>query len=223
MTLTYIYHSGFMLEGLSAILIFDFWRDADNGIVEQTLSTTHKRVYFLASHFHQDHFNPEILNLPVPHGEKKVILSRDIYRRRRAGTEGVTAYLRRRESYRVSWSVHVEDKDIFHAGDLNNWHWADESTPQEIKKREGDFLAILNDIRKECTAFDLVMFPVDPRLGSDFARGARQWLQHIPTRYFAPMHFPPAHETAMAFGPEAEQMQTSFLYIQEEGEAIARF
>lgn len=100
MTLAYIYHSGFMLEGVSAILIFDFWRDADNGIVERTLSTTHKRVYFLASHFHQDHFNPEILNLPVPHGEKKVILSRDIYRRRRAGTEGVTAYLRRGESYR---------------------------------------------------------------------------------------------------------------------------
>ena len=95
MTLTYIYHSGFMLEGVSVILIFDFWRDADNSIVERTLSTTHKRVYFLASHFHQDHFNPEILSLPVPHGEKKVILSRDIYRRRRAGTEGVTAYLRR--------------------------------------------------------------------------------------------------------------------------------
>lgn len=71
MTLTYIYHSGFMLEGLSAILIFDFWRDADNGIVERTLSTTHKRVYFLASHFHQDHFNPEILNLPVPTGKRK--------------------------------------------------------------------------------------------------------------------------------------------------------
>ena len=67
------------------------------------------------------------------------------------------------------------------------------------------------------------MFPVDPRLGSDFARGARQWLQYIPTRYFAPMHFPPARERAMTFGPEAERMQTRFLYIQEEGEAIARF
>lgn len=87
-----------MLEGVSVILIFDFWRDADNSIVERTLSTTHKRVYFLASHFHQDHFNPEILSLPVPHGEKKVILSRDIYRRRRAGTEGVTAYLRREKA-----------------------------------------------------------------------------------------------------------------------------
>lgn len=47
MILTYIYHSGFMLEGVSVILIFDFWRDADNSIVERTLSTTHKRVYFL--------------------------------------------------------------------------------------------------------------------------------------------------------------------------------
>ena len=37
------------------------------------------------------------------------------------------------------------------------------------------------------------------------------------------MHFPPARERAMTFGPEAERMQTRFLYIQEEGEAIARF
>ncbi len=204
MILTYIYHSGFMLEGVSVILIFDFWRDADNSIVERTLSTTHKRVYFLASHFHQDHFNPEILNLPVPHGEKKVILSPRHLPSATCRNGRRNGIPETGESYRddlitvhafgstdsgVSWAVHFEDKDIFHAGDLNNWHWAAESTPQEIKKREGDFLAILNDIRKECMAFDLVMFPVDPRLGSDFARGARQWLQYIPTRYFAPMHF----------------------------------
>lgn len=67
------------------------------------------------------------------------------------------------------------------------------------------------------------MFPVDPRLDGDFARGARQWLQCIPTRYFAPMHFPPSREKAMAFGPEAERMQACFLYIQKEGETIARF
>ena len=99
MTLTYVFHSGFMLEGTDAILIFDFWRDAANGVVEQTLRTTRKRAYFLASHFHPDHFNPEILRMEVPCGEKRVILSRDIYRRRRAGTEGVTAYLRRGETF----------------------------------------------------------------------------------------------------------------------------
>ena len=92
-----------------------------------------------------------------------------------------------------------------------------------ISKMEGDFLAAVRDIKAECPAFDLVMFPVDPRTGGDFARGARQWLQAIPTRRFAPMHFPPAREQAMAFGPEAEQLGTEFLYIHTGGEQIAHF
>ena len=238
MTLTYIFHSGFLLEGETAILIFDYWRDAANKVVARTLATTRKRVYFLASHFHPDHFNPDILQMPVPCGEKRVILSRDIYRRRRAGTEGVTAYLRRGECFDdgfvhvrafgstdsgVSFALHFEDKAIFHAGDLNNWHWMDHSTPQEVKKREGDFMAVLRDIRQECPGFDLAMFPVDPHLGTDFARGARQWLVHIPTQHYAPMHFPPNREEAMAFGAEAERLHTRFLYIKEEGEPLATF
>ena len=235
MTLTYIYHSGFMLEGLSAILIFDFWRDADNGIVERTLSTTHKRVYFLASHFHQDHFNPEILTLPVPHGEKKVILSRDIYRRRRAGTEGVTAYLRRRESYRddlitvhafgstdsgVSWSVHVEDKDILNAGDLNNWHWSEESTPQEIRKAEGDFLAEIKNLQQKAPRVDIAMFPVDSRIGKDYMRGAEQFVERIKTAIFAPMHFSEDYRGGNAFRTFAESRGCRFLTISRRGESF---
>ena len=67
MTLTYIYHSGFMLEGLSAILIFDFWRDADNvswnGHCPQRINAS----TFQASHFHQAPFqsgNPEPARTP---------------------------------------------------------------------------------------------------------------------------------------------------------------
>ena len=236
MTLTYVFHSGFMLEGADAVLIFDFWRDAPNGIVALTLRTTRKRVYFLTSHFHPDHFNPEILRMEVPCGEKRVILSRDIYRRRRAGTEGVTAYLRRGETYRdslitvrafpstdsgVSFAVEMENRHIFHAGDLNNWQWEGKTTPEKSRKMEGDFLAAVRDIKMEYPAFDLAMFPVDPRTGGDFTRGARQWLQAVPTRRFAPMHFPPAREQAMAFGPEAERLGTQFLYIHANGELIA--
>lgn len=235
MTLTYIFHSGFLLEGTRCALIFDYWRDAPNAVVEHLLSTTRKRVYFIASHFHPDHFNPEILRLPVPSGEKRVILSRDIYRRRRAGTEGVTAYLRCGETFHddmvgirafgstdsgVSFAVEVENRHIFHAGDLNNWHWADESTPQQVRKREGDFKAIVGSIRAVYPQFDLVMFPVDPRLGHDFARGARQWLQAIPTQLFAPMHFLPARKEAMTFGAEAESLHTRFLYIRHSGEML---
>jgi len=33
------------------------------------------------------------------------------------------------------------------------------------------------------------MFPVDPRLGTDFFRGARQFISKIPCSVLIPMHF----------------------------------
>ena len=242
MKLDYIYHSGFAIEADGITVIIDYYKDSseeapDRGIVHDHLLKKPGTLYVLSSHFHPDHFNRDILSWKEQRPDIRYIFSKDILKHRRATAEDAV-YINKGDVYEdenirieafgstdvgISFLIDLQGMRLFHAGDLNNWHWADESTPQEIKKREGDFLAILNDIRKECTAFDLVMFPVDPRLGSDFARGARQWLQYIPTRYFAPMHFPPARERAMTFGPEAERMQTRFLYIQEEGEAIARF
>lgn len=234
--ITYIFHSCFMLETEQCVLIFDYWKDSPAGDVKSMLERTSKRVYFMASHFHEDHFNPDILALNVPNGQKTIILSRDIIRRHRAKETDADVILRRGETYSdenirikafgstdagVSFMIETAGKKIFHAGDLNNWHWEDESTPQEVKKMEGDFKAVLRDIKAEYPAVDLAMFPVDPRLGTDFARGARQWLQTIKTTYLAPMHFPPAREKAMTFGKEAEMCGTKFLYIRHEGELIA--
>ena len=68
--------------------------------------------------------------------------------------------------------IEAQGKLIFHAGDLNNWHWKDESTPQEVAEAEGNYLKELDIIAKYTQAMDVVMFPVDPRLGTDFMRGA---------------------------------------------------
>lgn len=234
--LTYIFHSCFMLETEQCVLIFDYWKDSPEGDVKKMLEHTGKRVYFMASHFHEDHFNPEIIAMNVPNGDKRIILSRDIIRRHRAKETDADVVMRKGDVYNdeyikikafgstdagVSFMLETDGKKIFHAGDLNNWHWEDESTPQEVKKMEGDFKAVLRDIKAEYPAIDLAMFPVDPRLGTDFARGARQWLQTIKTTYLAPMHFPPAREKAMTFGKEAEMCGTKFLYIRHEGELIA--
>ena len=75
---------------------------------------------------------------------------------------------------------------------------------------EGDFMAVLRDIKAEYPAVDLAMFPVDPRLGTDFARGARQWIQTIKTTYMAPMHFPPAREKAMTSAKRQNSAALSF-------------
>lgn len=234
--LTYIFHSCFMLETEQCVLIFDYWKDSPDGDVKKMLEHTGKRVYFMASHFHEDHFNPEIIAMNVPNGDKRIILSRDIIRRHRAKETDADIVMRKGDVYNdeyikikafgstdagVSFMLETDGKKIFHAGDLNNWHWEDESTPQEVKKMEGDFKAVLRDIKAEYPTVDLAMFPVDPRLGTDFARGARQWLQTIKTTYLAPMHFPPAREKAMTFGKEAEMCGTKFLYIRHEGELIA--
>ena len=59
MTLTYIFHSGFVLETEQSILIFDYWLDPGN-VVPPFLQKD-KPVSVFSSHFHEDHFNREIL------------------------------------------------------------------------------------------------------------------------------------------------------------------
>lgn len=137
MKLYYIFHSCFMLEAEQCVIIFDYWKDSPDGDVKHMLEHTDKRVYFMASHFHEDHFNPEIFSLNVPNGQKRIILSRDIVRRHRAKETDADVLLRRGDTYSddmisvkafgstdagVSFMVETDGKKVFHAGDLNNWH-----------------------------------------------------------------------------------------------------
>ena len=52
---------------------------------------------------------------------------------------------------------------------------------------------------------DVVMFPVDPRLGTEYMRGARQFVEQIKTSIFVPMHFDEAYDKAAAFLPIAQK------------------
>mgnify|MGYP000470744888 FL=1 len=138
----------------------------------------------LASHFHPDHFHPEVLKWKEQKPDIKYIFSKDILKRRRAKADDAI-YLKKGDAYQdelltikafgstdvgISFLIETEGRRIFHAGDLNNWHWKDESTPQEVAEAEGNYLKELDIIAKETSVMDLVMFPVDPRLGTDFMR-----------------------------------------------------
>ena len=233
MKLYYIFHSCFMLEAEQCVIIFDYWKDSPDGDVKHMLEHTDKRVYFMASHFHEDHFNPEIFSLNVPNGQKRIILSRDIVRRRRAKETDADVLLRRGDTYSddmisvkafgstdagVSFMVETDGKKVFHAGDLNNWHWEDESTPQEVAEAEGNYLKELDIIAKYTQAMDVVMFPVDPRLGTDFMRGAQQFIDRIKTGIFVPMHFWERPAEVMAFAPYAESKGCRYVVLSVPGE-----
>ena len=87
----------------------------------------------------------------------------------------------------VSFLVSDGDVNVFHAGDLNNWHWKDESTPEEVNQAEHSFLKIVEQIAEY--PVDIAMFPVDARMGSDYDLGARQFIEKCKPVHFFPMHF----------------------------------
>ena len=236
MRLVYIYHSGFALEADGFSILIDYFKDSDpdpaKGYVRRELLKRAGTLYILASHFHPDHFNPEVLKWKEQKPDIKYIFSKDILKRRRAKADDAI-YLKKGDAYQdelltikafgstdvgISFLIETEGRRIFHAGDLNNWHWKDESTPQEVAEAEGNYLKELDIIAKETSVMDLVMFPVDPRLGTDFMRGAQQFIDRIKTSVFVPMHFWERPAEVMAFGPYAESKGCRYIVLSVPGE-----
>ena len=102
---------------------------------------------------------------------------------------------------------------IFHAGDLNNWHWKEESTGEEVREAENAYFSELDVISRHVGRIDLVMFPVDPRLGKDYMLGAKQFVDRFQVGTFVPMHFDNAYDKANAFQEYAESRGICFVKL----------
>lgn len=238
MRLVYIYHSGFAIEGDGFSILFDFYRDAlladGSHYVHDHLLKREGPLYVFASHFHPDHFNPEILTWKEEKPDTIYLLSRDILKRRRA-KESDARFLRVGDIYQddllwvkafgstdvgVSFLLRLEGKTIFHAGDLNNWHWTDESTPEEVKDAERRYLKEVSRLREETDKLDLAMFPVDPRLGSDFDRGARQLVDRLRIAIFVPMHYWEMPDKTKVVEPYVTGKGTHFCLLPSPGASV---
>ena len=116
--------------------------------------------------------------------------------------------------------LQASGKKIFHAGDLNNWHWSEESTEEEIRKANGDFLAEVKYLKEKASNIDLVLFPVDRRMGKDYMKGAKQFIEQIKTTIFVPMHFSEDYEGGNALRNFAENAGCRFVNITHRGESF---
>ena len=115
----------------------------------------------------------------------------------------------------VSFLIDAEGERIFHAGDLNNWHWEEESTPEEVCLAEKAWHQELDTLAKATDHIDLAMFPVDPRLGKDYMRGAKEFVKKIKVHRFVPMHCWDQYDKANAFRPFIEATGGQFISIPE--------
>ncbi|MDR2679652.1 MAG: MBL fold metallo-hydrolase [Tannerella sp.] len=234
MKLTYIYHSGYVTEGERCTVVTDYYRDSDDEYVRRSLPSFPGKLYVLSSHWHPDHFNKAVLDWKNIRPDTQYILSQDILENRHISPKDTSALIKgdtwQDENLTVkafgstdvgiSFLIETEGKKIFHAGDLNNWHWEEESTPEEIQTAERDFLKEIDDLRKETVRVDLAMFPVDCRLGKNYMRGAEQFVDRIHAGIFAPMHFGEKYKEANAFKPYAEKSGCKFAAWTKTGESL---
>lgn len=192
MKITYIHHSSFSVELDKCILLFDYFQ----GNIPKF--DKNKKLYVFSSHSHHDHFNKCIFNLEKIHSNVTYILSNDINAPKKENIKLIGANERmivdnleiktlESSDLGVAFIVKVENKTIYHAGDLNWWHWEGENSPEENKFAENLFKNALNKINEK--DIDLAFLPLDSRQGKQYYLGFDYFMKNINSKIAFPMHF----------------------------------
>ena len=189
MKVTFIEHSGFMVEMEQNVLLFDYYQG------EIPSFDGSKTLYVFASHSHADHYDPAIWKLEEQYKDIHYILSDDIKDNEGAvvmkahekkEVAGIEIETLRSNDMGVAFLVKVEGKTIYHAGDLNWWHWNGE--PEEdneyYKKTFQDEMKYL-----EGKKIDLAFMLLDPRQEKDFYLGMDDFMRMVGADVVFPMHF----------------------------------
>jgi L-ascorbate metabolism protein UlaG (beta-lactamase superfamily) len=194
MKITLLSHSGFLIEGEKTCLVFDYFTDELNLL--GNLALGERKLVFFASHSHHDHYNKKIFKFAKP-GSTGYVLGRGIAKERgqdavvldkgqSAELMGVKAKAFGSTDEGVSFLVEMEGRKIFHAGDLNDWYWEEESTPEELQHDEKwfqDEVAPLSGASPE-----VAFLPVDARLGKHALRGPLYFAREMSPALIVPMH-----------------------------------
>lgn len=239
----YLFHSGFAVEYGDYLLIFDYYNPPNDkskkGITKKDLINRIKelkRPFVFVSHSHYDHFNPEIFSWKKYNSSLTYILSNDVrlvdYEReehRGADYHYMSAYqvIEKHDiivttygstDIGVSFMVKIGQLGIFYAGDLNWWHWAEESTQQELEEEERKFKEEADRIQEQ--SIDIMFFPVDPRLGEYYWMGGTYMLEVFKPRLFIPMHFGENSLITQRFAEKMKRHGISIAEISHQGQSI---
>ena len=238
---TYLFHSGYLVKVSETLLIFDFYSDPQNRdqrekninrVQSAILDPDILRVFVFASHNHRDHFDRDILNFDRFGKPVRYVFSSDINAGadkehlhvmspdQSANIEDLTVQTYGSTDQGVSFLISLKSFTLFHAGDLNWWHWFDESTEEELEMYEHDFKAIIRTIGQP--AIDIAFFPVDPRLKAFDYYGGAYFIEVLRPRYFFPMHFGYDYQTTERFKQQIANLGLSaqVFVIQEEGQTF---
>jgi len=199
-TIWYLFHSGFAVRTANHFLIFDYWKSTpknaglEAGVIDPAVLSEDDVIVFV-SHGHGDHYNREILRWPQKIPKLRLVLSSDIPSRPGAVMMGpgqrkilsdiaVETFTSNDEG--VAFLVEVDGLCVYHAGDLNWWHWEGEPEAYNMgmAKSYKEQIDRLNG-----KSIDIAFVPVDPRLEAQYAWGIDYLMRTADVHNVIPMHF----------------------------------
>ncbi len=229
MQVTYIMHSCFLVESDKNLFLFDYF----DGKIPPL--NNNKPLYCFASHSHGDHFSEKLFEATASHPSVHYILSDDIFKSRvplelsakvdfispsqTVIIDNIGIKTLKSTDLGVAFIVDEDGRLIYHAGDLNDWQWEEESSYYN-RKMEADYI---NEIKKlGGMYFKLAFLPLDSRQSSEIRqKGIKIFLEYANAENIFPMHlwdnYSMANELALTMGPE---MNAIFRNAKHKGETF---
>jgi len=198
MNITYIHHSGFLVETDRFYYLFDY----EKGSLPEMDAA--KPIFVLSSHGHGDHYNPEVFSLLGAAGMQQIraILSYDIEAPKNIDVlpvspekeydlgpqQKLTTF--RSTDLGVAFLMEDQQQLIYHAGDLNDWVWEEESDAYN-EQMTVDYRKQIHLLSGKLNhrEIDAAFVVLDPRQEQDYDRGLCYFLENIAVKQVYPMHY----------------------------------
>lgn len=207
--ITYLDNSGFLVDTGNHFLIFDYYNNRPargrQGLAGGAIDPGRirgKNAAVFVSHVHADHYNPVIFDWKKDIPDIRYVLSDDIRPREgalmAAPNEKYDLGDMKIETVRstdegIAFLISVDNFVIYHAGDLNWWHWEGEEA-QWNQDMARDYKHEIGKMAGK--KIDIAFVPVDPRLGSALLLGIEHFMNTAGATILVPMHYGSAGETA---------------------------
>lgn len=201
----YLGHSGFAVGIKNKLLVFDYYldksennkRSLSSGVIESS-EIKDKEVFVFASHRHPDHFNPIILSWKEQVPNIHYYLSHDIPKKNHRewtnilkpnavyDEDNIIIRTFKSTDEGIASLISIDGINIYHAGDLNWWHWNEESKAwnNDMAARFKREVSLIKDY-----PIDIVFLTADPRQESAELMGMTWFLNEVDVKIAFPMHF----------------------------------
>jgi len=246
MKVTFIHHSCFCVEIEDRVFVFDYFKGdkipefAFKG--EMPEFSKEQRIYVFSSHQHGDHFDIEVLKWKEKYPNIQYVFSKDIklsdnYLTRKGFDISIKEQIQFVKANAtlnlddveietlvstdvgVAYLVSYAGKTIYHAGDLNWWHWdGQEEIINEYQKTT--YTRQIDKLKDK--KIDVAFVVIDSRLETALFWGIDYFMNHVDATHVIPMHLWQKYHLITQYKEleESKMFEERILEVKEENQVF---